>query len=551
MTDPIKHVVVLALENHSFDQMLGCMRTVYPTLEGIDPAQPRENRDDKGTVFWQVQKTERQMLLDPHHEVDHVRRQLENGNSGFVLDFTECYPDKSDETRQFIMSYYPLDFLPALHRLAREFTICDHWFSSLPGPTWPNRFFALSGTSLGRTNMPNDGTHKADLPGYFQQNQDTIFDRLTEKGIHWKVYFHDVPQSWVMKHQRLPHNAALYFYIREFFADARGAEEEFPAFSFIEPDFMGINENDDHPPHDVMKAEKLIADVYNALRSNADLWKSTLLVIFYDEHGGFYDHVEPPPATPPDEHHEEYTFDRLGVRVPALLVSPWVDSRVETTRFDHTSLLKYLTEKWGLRPLSSRRIAGASGLGLAITRASPREDTLQRIELTLDELRPPDLEKEEEIFGMASAHHLALGRLCAYLKSALWEETLEHAPQWYSSFARFLELIEAQLALWLEFIPDAVERILSHLYASGGFRVSIAETDKLAVKHAPERDSVARFLMRQKPRAIRGLATRIHDQNASAGDREHAIRTLAAITGRKFHLHRVEHARAWLRTRGQ
>jgi len=138
------------------------------------------------------------------------------------------------------MGFYPLDFLPALHALARDFTICDHWFASLPGPTWPNRFFALTGTSKGRVNMPDDGTHKADLPGYFQQDQDTIFDRLTDKGINWKVYFHDIPQSWVLSHQRQPHNVARYFYIREFFIDARGAEEEFPQFCFIEPDFMGI-----------------------------------------------------------------------------------------------------------------------------------------------------------------------------------------------------------------------------------------------------------------------------------------------------------------------
>jgi len=88
-----------------------------------------------------------------------------------------------------------------------------------------------------------------------------------------------------------------------------------------------------------MKAEKLVADVYNAIRANAPLWNSTLFVLFYDEHGGFYDHVQPPPALPPDEHQEEYAFNQLGVRVPALLISPWVERCVETTQFDHTSVL--------------------------------------------------------------------------------------------------------------------------------------------------------------------------------------------------------------------
>ncbi len=356
--DPIDHVVVLVLENHSFDQMLGCMKEVYPQLEGIDLQNLRVNTDDKGKPFLQQPTTERQMLLDPHHEVPHVATQLANENSGFVLDFARSYPNKSDESRSFIMGYYPKDFLPALHALAQNFTICDHWFSSLPGPTWPNRFFALTGTSKGRVNMPDDGTHKGDLSGYFQQDQDTIFDPITEKGVHWKVYFHDIPQSWVLSQQRKPHNAARYFYVREFFADARGAAEEFPSFCFIEPDFMGINENDDHPPHDIMKAEKLIADVFNALRANDELWRSTLLVVFYDEHGGFYDHVPPPAAVPPDDHHDEYLFNQLGIRVPALLISPWVERALVTTQFDHTSLLKYVTEKWQLTPLPSRRIAG-------------------------------------------------------------------------------------------------------------------------------------------------------------------------------------------------
>ena len=148
----------------------------------------------------------------------------------------------------------------------------------------------------------------------------------------------------MLDHQRYAHNAARYFYIDEFFDDARGREEDFPQFCFIEPDFMGIVGNDDHPPHDVMKAEKLIADVYNALRANENLWEATLLVVLYDEHGGFYDHAIPPMAVAPDDHHEEYAFNQLGVRVPALLVSPWVERRIETTQFDHTSFLKYLTE---------------------------------------------------------------------------------------------------------------------------------------------------------------------------------------------------------------
>jgi len=141
--DPVKHVVLLMFENHPFDQMLGCFQQVHAVLAGVDPKKPGVNRVD-GTVFKQVETSERQLLLDPRHEVNHVLAQMADHNGGFVADFAKARPDSTPEQRQFIMSYYPLNFLPALHRLAREFMICDHWFSSLSGPTWTNRFFALS-----------------------------------------------------------------------------------------------------------------------------------------------------------------------------------------------------------------------------------------------------------------------------------------------------------------------------------------------------------------------------------------------------------------------
>lgn len=535
--DPIRHVVVLGLENHSFDQMLGCFKQLYPDLEGVDPAAPRANSDDEFHPYAQSPTTERQMLLDPRHEVAHVAVQLAGGNSGFVKDFARAFPQSTMRDRQFIMGYYPLDFLPALHALAREFTICDHWFSSVPGPTWPNRFFMATGTSLGRVNMPGDGDHTVDPKGWFEQDQDTIFDRLTERGIHWKVYFHDIPQTSVLRHQRLPHNAARYFYIDEFFADARGAEEEFPEFCLIEPDFMGSNENDDHPPHDIMKAEKLIAEIYNAIRANPELWRSTLLVVFFDEHGGFYDHVTPPPAVPPDDHREEYTFDRLGVRVPALLVSPWVGKRVETTQFDHTSVLKYLIDKWRLAPLGERA-AQAASIGAALTQRTPREDTLPRIELTRDQLAPPDPELEEKATAMDSDHHKALRAMAGELEIRV----IENLPRAYSWGARCIEAVKA----WCE-------RGLARLYHEGNaLPVSLTEPDKLARKTVAVREDYARFLMHQKRRALPCLAERIRDEGLPLAAREHAVHTLALISGRRFHREKdkLAHADKWLRRHG-
>ncbi|HLI11494.1 MAG TPA: alkaline phosphatase family protein [Alphaproteobacteria bacterium] len=540
--DPIRHVVLLILENHSFDQMLGAAKALHPNLDGVDPAHARINRDDRGGLYRQALTTERQMLLDPCHDLECVERQLENGNAGFVLDFARSYPESSAEARGFVMGYYPLGFLPALHGLARDFTICDHWFSSLPGPTWPNRFFALSGTSSGRVDMPHDGSHGLDLAGWFEQTQPTLFDRLNEQAIHWKVYFHDIPQSSVLCRQRLPHNVARYFYIDDFFADAHGAESDFPQFSLIEPDYLGINENDDHPPHDIMKAEKLLADVYNALRANGPLWESTLLVVFYDEHGGFYDHVEPPAATPPDAHREDYGFDRLGVRVPALLVSPWVERRVEPTRFDHTSLLKYLIEKWGLGPLGARA-AAASSIAVALTRKSPRPsgDMISRIELTAEQLSAPDPVAEEAAFGAVNAHQAALLTFGDYLRIA----TVETLPRLVAALARGFEALKR-----------VIEMALGRLYREPkDLPVSITDLDRLAaVRDAATarklalREDFGRFVAHQKRRAVPELARMIRDGSLSEARRAHAAHALAMISGRGFHRapDRVAQAQAWL-----
>ena len=412
--DGIKHAVLLMMENHSFDQMLGCLQDEYPNLDGIDinnPA-PRFNLDLSGNKVFQIPTDEQQVRLDPKHEQRFVMDQIANENSGFVTDFQKNLEGNTAEDRQNVMGYYLMGRLPALHELGRNFTVCDRWFSSLPGPTWPNRFFALSGTSSGRVLMPEGITHLRPWE-VFAQDQLTLFDRLNEAGNSWKIYYYDFPSSLLLNRQRLPQNLIHYTPIKDFFTDVLD-EPSFPAFTFIEPKYFGADQNDDHPPHNIFKAQKLIADVYNAIRSVPDLWASTLLVVVYDEHGGFYDHVEPPAAVPPDNHREEWTFDRLGVRVPAILISPWVGARVEKTVFDHTSLLKYLTDKWGLGPLGSRT-EEANSIRVALNQDQPRETTVPFIRVPYSNLMPerPDLEKED-----SSDHQKALQAFSWYLAQA-------------------------------------------------------------------------------------------------------------------------------------
>jgi phospholipase C len=356
MADPIQHVVVLMMENRSFDQMLGCMKAVYPALEGVDPANPLCNPDIPASnpQICQAVSTARTIKDDPNHDLSDVLEQIAGPCQGFITNFARKFPQSLTPERQEVMGYYPQGFLPALHAFAENFTICDHWYSSLPGPTWPNRFFVHSGTSLGHVDMPSGIFH----PALHLYDQTTLYERLHDKNVSWKIYYGDVPQSLVMIHQwKFPFN---YSGMSNFFTDVQGPADQFPAYTFIEPTYFGANQNDQHPPTDVLKGDILMAQVYNALRANTQLWSSTLLIVLYDEHGGFADHVFPPPTIPPDGHTSTYAFNQFGVRVPAILISPWVQAGVNSQVFDHTSILKYAIDKWQLGPLGNRAAAANS-----------------------------------------------------------------------------------------------------------------------------------------------------------------------------------------------
>jgi phospholipase C len=371
---PIEHVIVLMLENRSFDHMLGSLAATLPGLDGIkdDPARVNKANGKKhppapGALRVFPDK------LDPKHEYPNVKKQLAKGAmSGFAQDFADSYPHATDDEIDQVMRYFKPDELPALHGLARSFTVCNRWFSSVPGPTWANRFFAHSGTSLGHLSMPG-GLFNLHLHWY---NQDTIYDRLSAKGFEWKVYYGDVPQSLLMVHQLKPPNLSRYHHLSVFFDDIAARDPDaFPAFTFLEPDYYSPSPNDDHPPHDVLAGDGLIGRVYNALQASPDLFQTTLLVVVWDEHGGFYDHVPPPTdALPPDHASGEFGFDfrTLGVRVPNVLISPWMGQRIigepwsgnpipAAQAFDHTSILKFVIDNWSLAPLGAR-IAKAQSL---------------------------------------------------------------------------------------------------------------------------------------------------------------------------------------------
>ncbi|WP_158926455.1 alkaline phosphatase family protein [Acidisphaera sp. S103] len=367
MAIPITRVVVLMMENHSFDRVLGWMKQHDPGIEGVDPDRPGINPDypvTTDTVF-QEQTRSRNIANDPGHDLHNVLRQIANGNQGFVSDFAQTYPQAGPDERKEIMGWYPYGYLPALHFLAYNFVVCDHWYSSLPGPTWPNRFFVHSGTSLGHVDMP-EGVFN---PAIHVYDQETLYDELDAAGTDWRIYHGDFPQSLLMVHQldKLDH----YRTFDHWAADVQAGD--LPAYVFIEPAYFGTEENDQHPPQDIMRGDLLVAAVFNALQANQAVFEQTLLVVLYDEHGGFYDHVTPPATIPPDGNTKTYAFNQLGVRVPAILVSPWLAPGFISTAFDHTSVLRLASQLWpAVQPLGARTAQANSPLDSLTWLDAPR-----------------------------------------------------------------------------------------------------------------------------------------------------------------------------------
>jgi phospholipase C len=341
--DPIKHVVVLMLENHSFDQMLGFMGLTNPDVNGVDPSRFNINPVDNSKVY-QVPITTLSQQNDPGHEFEDAIEQAKDDNGHFVSNYLKNYPNATKDQIQEVMGYYPEGTLPVLHELAKNFMVCDNWFASLPGLTWPNRIFAHTGTSLGHIDMP-DSLANLELHTY---DQTTIFDLLSEAKISWRIYCNGPAQTLVLEHQR----SHIFHYVTmdAFEGDCARRESSFPSYVFIEPTYGGVYQNDQHPPSNLLNGDALLGQVYNAIRKNKKLWESTLLVVLYDECGGFYDHVKSPETIAPDSHTEHFDFKTLGFRVPALLISPAIGTGVDHTLYDHTSLLNYLCEKWDLDP---------------------------------------------------------------------------------------------------------------------------------------------------------------------------------------------------------
>lgn len=357
--ESLQHIVVLMMENRSFDHMLGSL----PGIGGIDDAGAFTNPDANGNpVQPQAQAAfQAQLQPDPDHHFPAVDLQLygkgsdpkdpnrEPGNQGFVLSYYNQQEDLGHS--QKIMYYFPKENLPVLTTLALEFAVFNRWFASIPGPTICNRAFAHYGTSFGRVDLN---------PIYPPETIKSVYTRLINANPKHtaKVYYYDTTSSTMEVANLLQDQPELFGTYSQFLDDCTNGN--LPDYSFIEPNYSDHQgdsgeevANDQHPDHNVQAGEVFIASVYQAIKNKPELWESTALLITYDEHGGIFDHV-PPPKCVQDKFKADgnatgtgvdFLFDRLGVRVPAILVSPWIPGGTVVSRvFDHASIPATVTK---------------------------------------------------------------------------------------------------------------------------------------------------------------------------------------------------------------
>ena len=379
LTEVIQHVFVLMLENRSFDHLFA-----LSGIPGVAAATTADTNSYNGNTFSFGGGAPSQMPTDPGHEFTDVVEQLcgqgvrflsgqpypKIDNSGFVSNYatthTEGAPPQSGDAGDIMRGVDARTQCPALYQLATQFALCDRWHASLPGPTWPNRYF-LHGASSGGLDHSPTSAQMCEWEGIdgFAYPKGSIFDALG-KG-RYRLYQDHLGDP----RGRIPHVASIkgisFFDVDDLSHFEADLTADYAArYTFIEPSYGDVandtyqNGSSQHPMDGLAAGDQLVARLYGAIRKSP-LWDKSLFVILYDEHGGFYDSVPPGTAIPPNDgataklNANGFGFDVYGVRVPAIVVSPWVArGQVDHTVYDHSSVPATLERLFGLQPLTDR-----------------------------------------------------------------------------------------------------------------------------------------------------------------------------------------------------
>jgi phospholipase C len=362
LLEPIDTVVVLMMENRSFDHYLGGSLGIVEGREDIDGLTGTESNPAPGggdvSVFHMMNMTPE----DPPHGWDAVHQQWNMGqHDGFVAAHAGSSQDE-------VMGYYVRDQVPIHHALADAYAVCNRWHAAVLGPTWPNRYYLHGATSNGaQSNVPVGGF----MP---------LWGPMKNAGLSVKNYHHGI--AWCQ---------GAYFKFDDlasfdaFKADA--AAGQLPNFSIIDPAYFGGGANDDHPTNgNVPLAQLLISDVHDTLAQSPQ-WNRCLLLVIYDEHGGFYDHVAPPPSGDADPE-----FDPLGIRIPGFAVGPFVrrGCAIDTV-FEHSSVYATAMARWGLpaigRAANAVPVSSCIDPQLVRFRSPQPAATLPRLDVSIRALR--------------------------------------------------------------------------------------------------------------------------------------------------------------------
>ncbi|MDQ2721195.1 MAG: hypothetical protein M3Z26_15715 [Bacteroidota bacterium] len=371
--DKVKTVVLVMMENRSFDHMLGHLKLEDAQSEVNGLSQPLEKYDNiyNGTNYPPYNLPhDIELENDVPHEYNNVATQLKlnplNGNytmKGFVEAYAgaigsvvnpECIP----------MGYFTADQVPITHFLAKSFCVCDRWFSPLPTSTQPNRTMAFSGDSA----IYKTALQAIPIPG-------NIFKWMNNNSIKWRVY-HDGLPFFLFYPELLPYVLSDQFRRYEYlYTDMlHEADENKPQVIVIEPCYEDAphlgskHPNDNHSPLAIGWGEDFIRRTYQAIIANEKQWANTVMILYYDEHGGFYDHVAPPKIPYTTKGSNGHLFESLGPRIPGIIISPFVKpGSVSHEQLDHTSVLQFLAEvftpgKMYSETVDERRKAGIKSI---------------------------------------------------------------------------------------------------------------------------------------------------------------------------------------------
>ncbi len=382
----ITTIVVLMMENRSYDHVLGARKLEGLGGDGLDLTMSNPGRDGVVVPVYEAGGGDATCVEDPPHDWEGSHLQFNAGaNDGFLSVHQARHDNNALITP---MQYLTRTHQPVSWSIADSYVSCDKYFCSVMGPTWPNRMYWHAGTSKGivENELPTSG-------GF--DGWRSIYHNLVDKQIDYAYYYGDVPVLSVLGDTVEGNNDRL-FRMEDFFAHAR--KGTLAPVVYIDPAFSG---NDDHPPHHPILGQQLIASIYTALAASPQ-WKNCLFVVTYDENGGYYDHVAPP-STADDEYAAD-GFNQFGFRVPTLVMGPYVKKgEVVATQYDHTSVLKHIENMFALEPLSART-----------TQAADLSDCLDLDRLERGEWEPaaeiPAVEVNESDItdackGMSERHH--------------------------------------------------------------------------------------------------------------------------------------------------